>query len=116
MHASLDERVMATVVKPLVIIFLLMVQFNVMLMFFNLIPIPPLDGGRILVGVLPFRAATRVAAIEPFGFFILIGLLILNRSVPILSATIFPAAQFLTAWLLPGYVPLFLAGYIPEGS
>jgi Zn-dependent protease len=48
---------------------------NLALMLLNLIPIPPLDGGRIAVSLLPNRLAWRWAQLEPYGFFILIGLL-----------------------------------------
>jgi len=51
------------------------VLINIWLMVFNLLPIPPLDGGRVLVGLLPHPASDRVAAVEPFGFFILLALL-----------------------------------------
>jgi Zn-dependent protease len=51
------------------------VYFNVILMVLNLLPLPPLDGGRILVSLLPHRAAYAVARVEPYGFFILILLL-----------------------------------------
>lgn len=49
---------------------------NVVMFAFNLFPLPPLDGGRILVGLLPYRAAVLVSRIEPWGFFIVMGLLI----------------------------------------
>ena len=44
---------------------------------FNLFPLPPLDGGRILVGILPAAIAAPVARLEPYGLVILIGLLII---------------------------------------
>ena len=51
------------------------VFINIIIMVLNLLPLPPLDGGRILVSLLPHRLAYRVARIEPYGFFILILLL-----------------------------------------
>jgi Zn-dependent protease len=50
-------------------------QANVVLMLINLIPIPPLDGGRIMVSLLPGRAAWMLSRVEPYGFFILVALL-----------------------------------------
>ncbi len=49
---------------------------NVVMMVFNLFPLPPLDGGRILVGLLPWRAAYAVSRVEPWGFFIVMALVI----------------------------------------
>ncbi len=49
---------------------------NVVMFAFNLFPLPPLDGGRILVGLLPWRQAVWVSRIEPWGFFVVMGLVI----------------------------------------
>ena len=49
---------------------------NVVMFAFNLFPLPPLDGGRILVGLLPWRQAMAVSRIEPWGFFIVMVLVI----------------------------------------
>jgi Zn-dependent protease len=52
------------------------VLVNVVMFAFNLFPLPPLNGGRILVGLLPLRQAIAVSRIEPWGFFIVMGLVI----------------------------------------
>ena len=49
---------------------------NVVMFVFNLFPLPPLDGGRILVGLLPWRQALMVSRIEPWGFYIVMALVI----------------------------------------
>ena len=51
---------------------------NLVMWAFNLFPLPPLDGGRILVGLLPWRVANQVARIEPFGFFIVLALVVMG--------------------------------------
>ncbi len=49
---------------------------NVVMFAFNLFPLPPLDGGRIVVGLLPWRQAYQFSRIEPYGFFIVMALAI----------------------------------------
>ncbi len=51
------------------------VEWNLMLMLFNLLPILPLDGGRILTGLLPGPLAYKFSRLEPFGFFIVVALM-----------------------------------------
>ncbi len=54
------------------------VLVNLVMFAFNLFPLPPLDGGRVLVGLLPPRQAYAVARIEPWGFFIVMGLVLVG--------------------------------------
>jgi len=51
---------------------------NIVMFAFNLFPLPPLDGGRILVGLLPYRQAMLVSRIEPWGFFIVMALVLVG--------------------------------------
>jgi len=52
------------------------IQINVILMILNLLPLPPLDGGRVAVSLLPHRQASILERVEPYGIFILIALAI----------------------------------------
>jgi len=70
---------------------------NTILMAINLIPLPPLDGGRVLTGLLPNRQAWYFSRIEPYGFFILIALLVTG----ILGKIITPLIILVMAVLVP---------------
>ncbi len=56
---------------------------NVLLFVFNLLPLPPLDGGRIAVGLLPRQQSNLLARIEPYGFYIVLALLVSNIIYPL---------------------------------
>ena len=54
------------------------IAINLILMILNLVPLPPLDGGRVLAGILPDSLANRYARLEPYGLFLVLGLLVLG--------------------------------------
>ncbi|WP_223879227.1 site-2 protease family protein [Chitinimonas arctica] len=64
-------------------------RINMSLMLINLLPIPPLAGGRMLISLLPDRAAMAMVRVEPYGFFIMIGLVATNALSPILGPVAF---------------------------
>lgn len=65
----------AWVALPMIYMGQVGIAINLILMILNLLPLPPLDGGRVLAGVLPDRFAYALARIEPYGLFIVLGLL-----------------------------------------
>jgi Zn-dependent protease len=67
-----------SIAVPLMLMGKIGVTFNIILMVLNLIPLPPLDGSRVLGWLLPPRLAMQLDKIEPYGIFILIGLLYLG--------------------------------------
>jgi Zn-dependent protease len=62
--------------KPVILMSIAGIEINVILMVLNLLPLPPLDGGRMAVSLLPHRIAYPFSRIEPYGFMILLVLLI----------------------------------------
>ncbi len=91
-------QVTTFVVVPLYMILLLGVRINVVLAIFNLIPVPPLDGAKILEGLLPPRQAYQFQKLEPYGFIILIALIFTDA----VSYIILPPIRFIEALLLSG--------------
>ncbi len=82
--------------RPLFSFLLMCIYLNLLLGIFNLIPIPPLDGSRILTGILPMRQAIAFSRIEPYGFFILFALLLVG----VIGGIIWPIVQFFTGILI----------------
>jgi Zn-dependent protease len=95
---------------PLVLMGAAGVFFNVILMALNLIPLPPLDGGRIAVSLLPLKQAMQFARLEPYGLFILLGLLFTG----ILGIILWPLISLLIGLvaLVTGLEPSQLLGLI----
>lgn len=74
---------------------------NLVLFAFNLFPLPPLDGGRILTSLLPVRLATPFSQIEPYGFFILLALMFLKVLHYWMIPVMMGANQFLQLLVYP---------------
>jgi len=80
-----SELPLLTMVAALVSTYLVI---NIALMMFNLIPVPPLDGGRIAVSLLPPRAALGLARLEPMGFMIVLALVYLRVTLYLIGVPI----------------------------
>ena len=70
---------------------------NLLLAFFNLIPVPPLDGGNVVLGLLPPRVAALYSRLSQYGFLILYALMFTGAA----SAIISPPTNFIMRILLP---------------
>jgi len=73
------------------------ITINTILMILNLLPLPPLDGGRVMTGLLPGPWAYQFSRIEPYGFFILIGLLVTG----VLGLILWPLISLVMSLLVP---------------
>ncbi len=83
-------------------IFPIVIKINIVLAAFNLIPIPPLDGSKVLMGFLPEEAQSNLARIEPYGFFIIIILLY--------TGILYPVIDFIQS-ILYGLIGLFFGNF-----
>lgn len=97
------ESLVTTGVTILTYTFILSIVLGV----FNLTPIPPMDGGRIAVGLLPDKAAESYSRVEPYGMFIVLGLLFLTP----LSGVFFRAIKLFSYLFLGGEITHRLLGF-----
>jgi len=81
---------------PLAVFLYQLVGLNVLLAVFNMIPVPPLDGGNVVAGVLRGPVAEAFDRLRPYGFLILYGLILSGT----LSRIVIPAADVVQSWLL----------------
>ena len=89
------------VLVPLALMCVASIKWNVLLAIFNLIPIPPLDGGRIAVGLLPYGPSQALASVERYGMLIIIALFMFDPF-GIIRGIIYPVMNLLFAIFLGG--------------
>jgi Zn-dependent protease len=88
------------VLRPLLLILYMGIRINVVLAVFNIIPVPPLDGSKILAGILPREQAYQFEKLEPYGFIILMMLIFTNA----INYVISPPIKFIFNLLLTGLI------------
>ena len=96
--ASLLPDSIAMLTSPLILMSMFGMIINAILMVFNLIPIPPTDGGRIAISLLPPRLGYQLSRVEPYGLFIIVALLlsgVIWKLLDIVIQTVMQLIQFI---------------------
>ena len=95
--AGLSERELAeALVGPVPLFVLLLIEVNVLLAIFNMIPVPPLDGGNVLGGLLPYRLSVEFDRLRPYGILILYALMFTG----VLARIIEPVQEVIISWMV----------------
>ena len=94
--ATTLEPTVEAALAPVILFLKVSVYLNVLLAVFNMVPVPPLDGGNVVAGLLHGPLAEMYDRLRPYGFMILYGLMFTG----VLTTIISPPAQFLLYWLL----------------
>jgi Zn-dependent protease len=84
--------------KPLALMCQASIVINLVLLVFNLIPLPPLDGGRVAVGLLPGDLSYQLSRLEPYGFMIVVVLLMMGWLQNMIGPIVMGGSQFLIDW------------------
>ena len=94
------QDLLGMILVPLTAMALFSVVINTLLFAFNLLPVPPLDGSRVMASLLPLRPAIALSRLEPYGMLIILGLFMVDPYIPIISTILGTVFQVMTSTLL----------------